>query len=88
MTNPFFLKSNVEREDNLIGFTLRGPLPKANTTTKVLRTQTVWLRMDRDYAGVTRAHLRSLERKKLPLRVVGLEVVAGKEILANRIVDA
>jgi hypothetical protein len=44
--------------------------------------------MDRDYAGVTLEHLKFHLRKKLPLRVEGLEVVAEEEILANRIVDA
>jgi hypothetical protein len=44
--------------------------------------------MDRDYHGVTLGQLKVHLRKKLPLRVVGLEVVAEEEILANRIVDA
>jgi hypothetical protein len=88
LTNDFFLNAGVERDDRLVGFTLKCPVPKANTTSTALANVVVWLRMDSEYPGVTLEHLRSRHRKRLPLRVVGLEVVAGKEILANRIVDA
>lgn len=88
LTNDFFLDDGSERKDHLVGFTLKCPWPKANTTTSLASDQIVWLRMDRDYAGVTLEHLRLRHRKRLPLRVVGLEVVGHEEILANRIVDA
>jgi hypothetical protein len=88
LTNDFFFDDGSEREDHLVGFTLKCPQPKANTTTSLATDQIVWLRMDRDYAGVTFEHLRSRHRQRLPLRVVGLEVVGHEEILANRIVDA
>jgi hypothetical protein len=88
LTNDFFLDDGSERKDHLVGFTLKCPLPKANTTTTLTSNQIVWLRMDRDYAGVTLEHLRLRQRERLPLRVVGLEVVGHDEILANRIVDA
>jgi hypothetical protein len=88
LTNDFYLDDGSERKDLLVGFTLKCPLPKANTTTRLASNQIVWLRMDRDYAGVTLEHLRSRHRMRLPLRVVGLAVVGHEEILANRIVDA
>lgn len=88
LTNDFFFDEGSERTDLLVGFTLKCPLPVANTTTSLTSDQVVWLRMDRDYAGVTLEHLRLRHRKRLPLRVVGLEVVGHEEILANRIVDA
>lgn len=88
LTNDFFLDVGSARKDHLVGFTLKCPQPKANTTTSLMSNQIVWLRMDREYAGVTLEHLRSRHRERLPLRVVGLEVVGHEEILANRIVDA
>jgi hypothetical protein len=88
LTNDFFFDDGSGRKDDLVGFTLKCPLPKANTTTTLAGDQIVWLRMDRDYAGVTLEHLRVRHRERLPLRVVGLEVVGHEEILANRIVDA
>jgi hypothetical protein len=86
--HSFFLDDTAPRKDHLVGFTLKCPISIADTTLTGTRNQIVWLRMDRDYAGVTLEHLKLHLRKKLPLRVVGLEVVGDEEILANRIVDA
>ena len=88
LTNDFFLDAGAERKDHLVGFTLRCPLPKGDTILTGTSDQIVWLRMDRDYSGLTFEHLRLRHRKRLPVRVVGLEVVDEKELLANRIVDA
>jgi hypothetical protein len=88
LTNDFFLDAGAGCKDHLVGFTLRCPLPKGGTILAGTSDQIVWLRMDRDYAGLTLEHLRVRHRKRLPVRVVGLEVVDEKELLANRIVDA
>lgn len=84
----FFLDDTAPRKDHLVGFTLKCPITFGNTTGPGTPNQIVWLRMDRDYHGLTLEQLKLHLRKKLPLRVVGLEVVAEEELLANRIVDA